>query len=108
MLGVPPPQVAGEPHVPHETPHPLSPQFFPAHDVFVVCVQAAVQVPALFSVSIVHVFPSSQLVGQLPSQVSLPETHPSPQTVEQSVSLQWVQPAGQHPSPLKQAVIVVG
>lgn len=45
--------------------------------------------------------------GQLPSHVSLPSTTPFPQEAEQSESLSEVQPAGQHPSPLLQALTVV-
>src|SRR5947208_13780821 len=48
---------------------------------------------------------SLQSLGQLPSQVSLVPTMVSPQNAEQSVSLPWLQPAGQQPSPLTQVVI---
>ncbi len=48
--------------------------------------------------------PSSQPVGQAPSQVSLPSTRPLPQEAEQSLSVATLQPAGQQPSPWTQAV----
>jgi hypothetical protein len=69
-------------------------------------VQAAEQLPALpVSVSVVQALPSLQEVGQLPSQVSLASTTPSPQYAEQSWSLAVTQPAGQQPSPLLHVVI---
>ncbi len=45
-----------------------------------------------------------QLVGQLPSQVSPGSTIPSPHRGLQSLSVALVQPVGQQPSPLAQAV----
>lgn len=58
-------------------------------------------------VSVVHAKPSSQLVGQSPSQVSDPSTTPLPHVGEQSSSLSASQPAGQQPSPSMQLVISV-
>jgi len=55
-------------------------------------------------VSMVQALLSSQLAGQLPSQVSLGSTRPLPQLAEQSLSLAFVQPEGQQPSPLVQEV----
>lgn len=48
---------------------------------------------------------SSQLAGQLPSQVSLLSTLLLPQVAEQSPSLAEVQPEGQQPSPFMQPEI---
>jgi hypothetical protein len=68
----------------------------------------ALQLAALpVSVSMVQASPSSQVVGQLPSQVSGASTVLLPQVLEQSLSLAWVQPAGQQPSPLAQVVTLV-
>ncbi len=55
-------------------------------------------------VSWVQALLSSQLVGQLPSQVSPGSIALLPQVAEQSLSVAFVQPAGQQPSPLWQAV----
>ena len=55
-----------------------------------------------------HWSPSSgQVAGQLDggSQVSPAPTRPSPQVVAQSASAAALQPGGQQPSPLTQAVI---
>jgi hypothetical protein len=57
------------------------------------------------SESMVHASPSLQVTGQLPSQVSPLSTMLSPQNGEQSLSLAWLQPAGQQPSPLAQVTI---
>jgi len=57
------------------------------------------------SVSTVQALPSLHELGQLPSQVSPASTSLSPQKPVQSVSLAWVQPAGQQPSPPMQVVI---
>jgi hypothetical protein len=51
----------------------------------------------------VHAFVSSQLVGQLPSQVSGTSTIPLPQVLTQSPSVVESQPSGQHPSPFAHA-----
>jgi hypothetical protein len=56
-------------------------------------------------VSVVQALPSLHEVGQLPSQVSPFSTMPLPQLVEQSLSLLWLQAAGQQPSPLTQVVM---
>ena len=60
--------------------------------------------------SIVHVFPSLHVVTQLAggSQVSFGSRLPSPHDGEQSVSVAWLQPAGQQPSPPRHAVIASG
>jgi hypothetical protein len=58
--------------------------------------------------SVVHALPSSHEVGQLPSQISLLSTLPSPQCSGgggQSLSLLCVQAGAQHPSPVSQIVI---
>ena len=47
------------------------------------------------SESMVQELASSQVTGQLPSQVSRSSTTPSPQVPEQSWSVWVVQPAGQ-------------
>jgi len=71
-----------------------------------VCVHTALQVAAEPVIaSVVQAFPSLQSVGQFRSQVSLPSTTPLPQVELQSESLLLLQPAGQQPSPLWQAVI---
>lgn len=61
------------------------------------------------SVSIVQLFPSEQLVGQLAggSQVSPASRIELPQLVEQLLSVVELQPVGQQPSPLVQLVIDV-
>jgi hypothetical protein len=55
---------------------------------------------------VVHAFMSSQVAGQVPSQVSGGSTVPLPQVAEQSVSFAKVQPVpvGQQPSPDTHAV----
>ena len=61
--------------------------------------QATLQLAALpVIVSCVQSLPSSQLAGQLPSQVSPGSTTPLPQLAEQSLSLPELQPFGQQPS----------
>jgi hypothetical protein len=71
-------------------------------------VQAAEQLMALpVSVSVVQALPSLHVEGQLPSQVSPLSTIELPQLAEQSLSLLWLQPAGQQPSPLLQVVMAV-
>jgi hypothetical protein len=50
----------------------------------------------------VQAFWSSQLTGQLPSQVSFDSSAPLPQLAEQSPSFAEEHPAGQHPSPFMQ------
>jgi len=57
--------------------------------------------------SLVHAFPSLQLVGQLPSHVSPDSTVLFPQDAEQSPSLVLLHPAGQQPSPAAQLVMLV-
>jgi len=57
------------------------------------------------SASIVQALPSSQPVGQFPSQVSPDSTIPLPQLAEQSLSLRALQPLGQQPSPSLHAEI---
>jgi len=86
--------------------HPAGQQPSPLEQSLMeVCEHAAVQPAALpVSTSRVQAMESSQLVGQLPSQVSPPSTTPLPQLVEQSESLLRWQPAGQQPSPSAQAV----
>ena len=62
--------------------------------------QAALHVPALPVIwSKVQAFPSSQLAGQLPSQLSPDSTIPLPQLAEQSASVAAVHPPAQQPSP---------
>ena len=56
------------------------------------------------SVSVVHASASSQLVGQWPSQVSLPSMMPLPQLAEQSLSFVALHPGAQQPSPLVHAL----
>jgi len=56
--------------------------------------------------SVVQAFPSSQEVGQLPSQVSPASTVPLPQVAEQSLSVPLVQAEGQQPSADTQVVTV--
>jgi len=70
--------------------------------------QATLQLAALpVIVSMVQAFWSSQVVGQLPSQVSPGSTTPLPQLAEQSLSLPLLQFGGQQPSPSAHWVIVV-
>jgi hypothetical protein len=70
--------------------------------------QEALQLEALpTSVSVVQTFPSSQRVGQLPSQTSPGSTRPLPQVGEQLSSLATLQPAAQQPSPDMHIVIGV-
>jgi hypothetical protein len=51
------------------------------------------------SESVVQALPSSQLVGQFPSQVSPGSSTPLPQLAPQSLSLLALQVGGQQPSP---------
>jgi hypothetical protein len=68
------------------------------------CVQLTLQPSRLpLMIPMVHRSPSSQLVGQLPSQVSPGSTMLLPQLAEQSESFALVQPGAQQPSPLLQA-----
>src|SRR6185436_12650539 len=78
------------------------------------CMHAAWQVPALMSASLVHDTPSSHEAGHLPvpfampvSQVSPASTTPLPHDAEQSLSVLWLAPAGQQPSPSCTSVIGV-
>jgi len=48
----------------------------------------------------VQALPSLHVAGQLPSQVSPVSTTELPQEAEQSVSVLWLQPGAQQPSPL--------
>jgi hypothetical protein len=85
--------------------------------VMMVCEHCAWHVPAPLKVSTVQGSPSSQLVGQAPlepalaamSHVSPGSTWPLPQTEGQSLSTAKEAPdtAGQHPSLLTNAVMVV-
>jgi hypothetical protein len=71
----------------------------PAHWVIALCPHASVQAPAEpLVVSAVQALPSSQLAGQLPSQVSPVSTAPLPHRTLQSLSLLLLQLPGQHPS----------
>jgi hypothetical protein len=73
-----------------------------------VFVQRALQpVGVPVSTSFVQLFPSPQLVGHPPSQVSPPSMTPFPQTGEQSESLLALQPGAQQPSPPVHIVIAV-
>jgi hypothetical protein len=56
-------------------------------------------------VLVVHEFPSSQVAGQFPSQVSPDSTTPFPHTGAQFASFVWLQPEGQHESPPTHIVI---
>jgi len=68
-------------------------------DVITVLEQAALQLAAEpVKRSLVHLLPSSQDVGQLPSQVSPVSTAPLPQFAEQSLSVTGVHPSAQQPS----------
>jgi hypothetical protein len=58
-----------------------------------------------FSTSLVHTTPSSQVVGQSPSQASPASRTPLPHSTAQSESLFALQPPGQQPSPFAQASI---
>src|SRR5262249_29765744 len=76
-------------------------------------VHAALHVPPLTSVSVVHTMPSLHEVGQLPAPLAMAVSHgsplstpPSPQPVGQSESVAWFAPVGQQPSPAVVAVIV--
>src|SRR6185436_10889540 len=82
--------------------------------VMAACEQVRVQSlmrPAV--VSMVHESPSSHVERQAPalpavmprSQISPMSTTPLPQTAGQSGSLSWLQPVGQQPSPMAQAVM---
>jgi hypothetical protein len=90
------------PHVGRQHPSALT------QVVIAVCTHRALQAPAVpISVSTVQGFPSSQLVGQFPSQSSVPSTVPFPQAGAQSPSFVVLHPVGQHISAPPQAVIVV-
>jgi hypothetical protein len=75
--------------------------------------QRALHVPPSNTESTVHIIASSQAVGQAPavpaaiavSQVSVPLTNASPQTVGQSSSFARVAPLGQQPSPFAGALM---
>ena len=70
------------------------------HEVTTWEVQTTLQLAALPVIeSTVQALPSSQVTGQLPSQVSGGSTVPLPQVAEHSASLVSSQPAGQQPSP---------
>jgi hypothetical protein len=58
-----------------------------------------------FNTSLVHATPSSQVVGQSPSQTSPASRTPLPHSTAQSESLLALQPPGQQPSPLVHAAI---
>lgn len=93
-------------------PQPPAQQPSPAvHAVMVLCAHATLQVSAPpVVISIVHASWSSQLMlAQLDggSQVSPASTAPLPQLVEQSASVFWLQPDGQHASPAVHEVIGV-
>ena len=80
----------------------------PLHIVIADVVHDALQFALLpVRMSVVHVLPSLQVVGHVPggSHVSFMSMLPSPHDAEQSVSDEWLQPAGQHPSPLAQLAI---
>jgi len=86
--------------------HPAGQQPSPLTQVVMAaCAHTAEQLDAApVNVSAVQALPSLQSAGQLPSQTSPGSTWPLPHDAEQSLSLLWLQPAGQQPSPPTQAL----
>jgi hypothetical protein len=104
---------------------PVSTTPLPQQGTIGALTHAAVQVPALVSVEVVHALGAVQLVGQAPvwpaamavSQVSPVSTTPLPQqlatpvvhvVIGQSASVALVQPAGQQPSLVVPLQVVIG